>query len=334
MREPTLLGKAILDLLDKFPEKTSSKIADIAYRTHPDLFNSSESARTIVRYYRNAKGNEARSFKGERREAPESQHVKRLPDVLLLDIETAPIIVSSWTLYKPMLSHENIIEDWFIISWAAKWLYGSEIYNDVVTPKESVNRDDKRICLSIFKLMEKADIIIGHNAIKFDIRKINSRFLINGIDKPSPYQVIDTLLHSRTNFAHSSHRLDYLGRLLVNKEKIKTDHDLWLKCKKGDQESLDYMDKYCQQDVLLLEEVYIEIRGWIKSHPNLALYSEVDQPVCPNCLSERLEFCGEYVTPASVFDSLRCSNCGAISRMRKSKLTPTDKDRLRISVAR
>lgn len=332
MSEITPKGKFILELLDEFPGARSSDIAQIAFERHSEMFDSKEAARTFVRYYRNSLGEGSRAKNGERRESLD--HVKRLPDVLLLDIETAPMIVSSWTLFKPRLSYENILEDWFIISWAAKWLNGSEMYNDVVTPRESVNLDDKRICQSIFGLMEKADIIIAHNAIKFDIRKINSRFLFHGISKPSPYQVIDTLQHSRSNFAHSSHRLDYLGRLLVNKEKLSTDYGLWLKCKAGDPEALKKMDKYCQQDVLLLEEVYMEIRGWIKSHPNLALYSEVEEPVCPNCLSNKLYFCGEYVTPANVFDSLRCSNCGAISRMRKSKLTPTDRDRLRISTVR
>ena len=35
--------------------------------------------------------------------------------------------------------------------------------NDCLTPKESLKRDDKRILRSVWKLMEKADVIIGHN---------------------------------------------------------------------------------------------------------------------------------------------------------------------------
>ena len=54
----------------------------------------------------------------------------RLPKILLFDIETAPMQVFSWTLFKPRLSHDNIIKDWFVISWSAKWLFEAEIMGD------------------------------------------------------------------------------------------------------------------------------------------------------------------------------------------------------------
>ncbi len=261
-------------------------------------------------------------------------HIKKLPNVLLLDIETAPMQVFSWTLFKPRLNYENIVSDWFILGWSAKWLHGSDMMSDFCTPEEAVNCDDERVCGSVYEVMDKADIIIGHNVQKFDIRKINSRFIIHGIRRPSPYQTIDTLRESRKNFAHSSHRLDYLGQLLVRKAKLETDFSLWKRCVQGEQEALNYMNIYCDRDILLLEEVYMEMRGWIKSHPNLAHYVETDEPICPTCMSNKLELCGEYVTMASVYDSFRCGNCGSIGRLRKSKLTPVDRGKLTISVAR
>ena len=261
-------------------------------------------------------------------------HIRKLPNVLLLDIETAPMIVYSWTLFKPRLSYDNIVEDWFMLSWAAKWLHHPEAVSDVCTPKEAVNREDKRICKSLFLLMEQADVIIAHNGKKFDIRKIQARFLLHHINRPSPYQVVDTLIESRKNFAHSSHRLDYLGYILVRKEKLETDYSLWKRCMAGDDEALKYMDDYCKQDIFLLEDVYMQIRGWIKSHPNMGLYVETDEPVCPTCAGNDLEYCGEYVTMAGAFNSFRCNTCGSIGRMRKTNLTPTQRERLRISVAR
>lgn len=264
----------------------------------------------------------------------DAKHIKKIPNVLLLDIETAPMVLYAWSLFKPVFSHENIAHDWFILSWAAKWLHHSNVMGDVVTPEEAVERDDKRICESLFKMLDQADIIIAHNGKRFDLRKIQSRFLIHGIKRPSPYQVIDTLMESRKNFAHSSHRLDYLGKMLVQDEKHSTDFKLWIKCCGGDKESLAYMDKYCRKDVLLLEEVYMEIRGWIKSHPNLSMYVEADVPVCPTCLSEDLQENGEYVTMASAFTAFRCNNCGSYGRLRKSNLTPKERERTILSVAR
>jgi len=261
-------------------------------------------------------------------------YIKQLPNILLLDIETTPMEVFVWGLYKQRINPSNVIEDWNMLSWAAKWLYSPEILSDVLTPKESVNRNDKRILESLWTLIEQADMIIAHNGIRFDMRKINARFKINGLPRPSTYKVIDTLLMSRKIFAFSSHKLDYLGQMLLNKGKIETDFQLWIDCLAGKQEALDYMVKYNEEDVNLLEEVYMELRGWMPSHPNLALHAEVDEPVCPTCMSTDVFFVGDYGTPAGIYNSLRCGNCGSIMRQRKSALTPKKRDLTYISTAR
>ena len=322
-------------------------IAKAMAEYHPDLWKDDESVRTTIRNaaklvdgyspvfnYNNQQIIHINNPYKQINQPDKLAHITKLPNVLVLDIETAPMTVYSWTLFKPKLSHDNIVEDWCILSWAAKWLHRPETISDVVTPKEAVNRDDKRICKSVFQLMEQADVIIAHNGKRFDIRKIQARFLIHGISQPSPYQVIDTLIESRKSFAHSSHRLDYLGQILVRKEKLDTDYSLWKRCLQGDDQALAYMDEYCRHDILLLEEVYMQIRGWIKSHPNMALYVETDVPICPTCASDKIEYCGEYVTMAGAFNSFRCENCGSIGRMRKSNLGIKDREKLRISTAR
>lgn len=268
-------------------------------------------------------------------EIPHDQpHVKKLPSVLIFDVETLPMEVFVWGLYKQRISHENIIQDWVMCSWSAKWLFDSGMMSDVLTPKEAVNRDDMRIMRSLWKLVEQADVVIAHNGLRFDVRRMNARFFMNGLRRPSPYQVIDTLKQAQRAFAFASHRLDYLGKLIANKGKIDTDFDLWKRCVAGDEEALKYMETYNREDVALLEDVYVEMRGWMVSHPNLSLYAEVDEPVCPTCLSRELEDCGDYGTAASLFSSRRCKQCGSIMRLRKSELTMKERERTFISVAR
>ena len=67
MSERTLTGKLILELLDEFPNAYSNTIAGVAFNRHPEVFNSKEHARGVVRYYRDAMGREARKHDGERR---------------------------------------------------------------------------------------------------------------------------------------------------------------------------------------------------------------------------------------------------------------------------
>lgn len=55
-------GKIIMELLTKFPRASSLCIAKLAYENNPLLFNSVESARCAVRYYRGAIGDGNRKY--------------------------------------------------------------------------------------------------------------------------------------------------------------------------------------------------------------------------------------------------------------------------------
>ena len=44
------------------------------------------------------------------------------PRVLLFDIETAPILAHVWGLWDNNVALNQIIADWHVLSWSAKWL--------------------------------------------------------------------------------------------------------------------------------------------------------------------------------------------------------------------
>ena len=259
----------------------------------------------------------------------------RIPKVLLLDIETAPMQVFSWSLYKPLLNYRNIIKRGFMLSWAAKWLFSADMMSDVVTSKEAVKQDDKRISKSIWKLVDEADIVIGHNLRQFDMKWLNTEFILNGLKPPMPFQTIDTLIEARKHFRFPSNQLDYLGQLMTRQQKIATNFELWVKCINGDKESLGYMCKYNEQDVFLLEDVYVELRPWIRSHPSLGIYMNASQSVCENCGSVDLLWENKYyTTTASKFAAFRCNTCGAPNRCKTSVLNKEQRNNLLISTAR
>ena len=207
----------------------------------------------------------------------------RLPKILLFDIETAPMQAFSWTLFKPRLSHDNIIKDWFVISWSAKWLFEAEIMGDVLTKDEALNNDDSRVVKSIWKLMDEADIIIAHNGDKFDIRKINARFLYHGMTLPSTYKTVDTLKVARKMFMLNSNKLDHLSKHLGIGEKVDTGgFDLWLDCMNGIRTAWKLMKKYNKHDVHLLYKLYQRLKPWHRTHPNHNVYNETSHK-CPVC---------------------------------------------------
>ncbi len=248
--------------------------------------------------------------------------------ILLFDIETTPMEVYVWGLFgNKYIQHGNVIKDWNVLSWSAKWLCDSGIISDIQTSKEAMNRDDKRVLGGIWDLINQADVVIAHNGDKFDLKKLNTRFHMNGFLPPSPYQSIDTLKVAKRNFAFSSNRLDYLGQIMTNKGKISTNFQLWTDCLRGDPKALHNMLEYNEEDVRLLEEVYLELRPWIKSHPNVGVY--MDGEVCPSCGSDDVHANGGYYTTmANRYESYRCDDCGALSRKLQSELSVHDRKKL------
>ncbi|KKM04658.1 hypothetical protein LCGC14_1762000 [marine sediment metagenome] len=240
--------------------------------------------------------------------------------VLVFDVETAPLRSYTWGLWKQNIQTSHIISDWFMLTWSAKWLFEDEVFSDRLTSKEALAEDDRRISHSIWKLIDEADIIIAHNANRFDVKKLNTRFLLNGLNPPMPYQVIDTLEHLRKRFSISSNRLDYVNELLGIGRKIDTGgFALWEGCMRGDALSLKKMEEYNIVDVEILEETYLRIRAWIKPHPNMGLFIEDNVEVCPACGSKELKFGGTpYRTAANSYETFRCEECGSVGRSRTS----------------
>lgn len=240
------------------------------------------------------------------------------PKVLLFDIENAPNIGSVWRVWQQNIHPVQLLSDWYMLSWGAKWLNDSKIMGDVVTPKESINEDDKRIAKSLHSLVSEADIIIAHNT-NFDIPIMNTRFLMNDLMRPSPYQQICTLQTVRKQFNFAHNKLDFLAdRLGVPHKKLETSHQLWLDCRNGNQKALNDMLTYNKMDVTVLEEVYLKIRGWVKNHPNFNLYVDSPDGSCSTCLSQDLVKNGFYATTVNKYEAFQCQECGAFSREKRS----------------
>ena len=245
--------------------------------------------------------------------------INKLPKILIIDIETAPLRAYVWSRWKQNVYLDQTISEWFMLTWSAKWLFSDKVISARLTSEEALKENDKRITKELWELVNEADILVAHNGNSFDIPKINTRFLLNGLPPTKPFQSIDTKVIAAKQFGFSSNKLDALARYFGFKVKLDTDFELWDKCLRGDETSLMYMEEYNQHDVVLLEEVYLKLRPWIKNHPNMGLYLEADTPVCGNCGSSELKEDGEYFTQVGRYRVYRCA-CGALSRVRVSNV--------------
>lgn len=240
--------------------------------------------------------------------------------ILLFDIETAPMEVYVWGLkYNNYISPDNIIKDYSVLSWSAKWLFEPDVYGEVVTGEQAINRDDASILKTMWELLDEADVVITQNGKKFDIPKLNSRFLLAGYPPPMYYQVIDTKEVMSKNFGFSSNKLDYVLKQAGMEHKDDMEFQDWIECVRGNGKYLQKMLSYNKKDVVIMEELYLWLRPWIPSHANLGVFIDEGRECCPNCQSVELRWTGQYATPLGLYEAFRCGRCGAIGRSTKKK---------------
>lgn len=235
------------------------------------------------------------------------------PKVLIFDIETSPIVAHVWGLRDQNISLNQIVKDWKVIAFAAKWL-GTPAKKTVYLDMRK--QPEEAVLNAIWILLNEADIVITQNGQNFDSRKLNARFIEYGMNPPKPYRHLDTYKIAKTAAEFTSHKLEYLTDKLCTKYK-KLSHkkfpgmSLWNECLKGNIKAWDEMKKYNIHDVLSTEELYMKLRGWTPTTaPSVSLTG------CVSCGEVMLEKRGLDRTLKTAYQRLHCTNCGKWQRQK------------------
>ncbi len=258
--------------------------------------------------------------------------------VLLMDIETKPLLAWVWAIWDQNIGLNQIKTDWSVLSWSAKWLNDPSnklMYADLRKSKNI--DDDKKLLEGIWKLLDEADIVITQNGNSFDIKKLNARFILNGMLPPSSYKRIDTKLLAKKHFSFTSNKLEYMTDKICKKYK-KLKHtkfpgfEMWTECMKGNLAAWKEMEKYNKYDVLSLEELYKAMIPW-DATINFDLYSDSDEITC-KCGGKDVKPRGYAYTAVGKFQKWRCSDCGAETRGRTNLFSKEKKNSLRVGTVR
>lgn len=260
------------------------------------------------------------------------------PKVLILDIETAPIVAWVWDIWDQNVGLNQIKSDWHLLSFSAKWLgdpANKTIYFDQRNAKNIEN--DKELLKKVWLLLDECDILITQNGKRFDHKKLNARFVINGMQPPSSYKQIDTFVIAKKHFGFTSNKLEYMSDKLCVKYKKQTKRkfagfELWRECLAGNVEAWNEMEKYNKYDVLSLEELYNKLIPWDNSI-DFNLYN-VDGDITCKCGSDDFQKNGSFYTAAGKFQRYKCTDCGAETRGKKNLLSKEKREFLRPSTTR
>lgn len=230
----------------------------------------------------------------------------RKPKILFYDIETTPCEGYFWSRWQQ--GPTAIKKEWKILSFAYKWQGDKEIK----FIRAAKNGSDKALCKKLWNLFNRADIVIAHNAKKFDNKKVRARFIFHGMAPHAPFSVVDTLVVARRHFKFTSNKLDDLGEYLGLGKKVNTGgFDLWLGCMANDPKAWKLMKKYNKQDVKLLEGCYDKLKIWMDDHPNVSLVTNPNAVIrgCPYCGSKNYIKRGVRATHLSVKQKFQCKSC-------------------------
>lgn len=231
------------------------------------------------------------------------------PRILLFDIETSPIHALVWNVWNVNIRPEQITKDWEVLSWAAMWLDTGKIEQEDRGPSKKLSEED--ILERMWELLNEADIVVTQNGTKFDVRRLNTRFLFFKMKPPSPFKHTDTYKIAKARFGFTFNSLEHMAKYLGLKLQKMVDRkfkgmDLWKACEAGNKKAWAEMAAYNKQDVLVTKELYERLRPWDVG-TNIGVYREV-----PTCTCGSTEFIkrGFYYLAAGKHQRYTCKGCG------------------------
>lgn len=250
-------------------------------------------------------------------------------NVLAFDIETLPMIVSTFRLFKANIRQESIIEytsvfcaSWQMLDHMGRPKSGIESVSIMDKPgwKDNIYNDYHTI-KTLRDALLSADVYLYQNGASFDLRIFNARAIYHGFDPIPQKNDIDTLKQARKHFRFDSNKLDYIGRFLSLGEKLDTGGmELWDNIvqykyppvgKNPDlglaENSIKYAIKYNKQDVKLLIKVYNAMRSRI-TLPNFSLYLG-KVTACIHCGGKDFVKLGFRYLKAGKYQRYHCNIC-------------------------
>jgi DNA polymerase elongation subunit (family B) len=237
------------------------------------------------------------------------------PKIILFDIETSFMLTRTFTLYPEAINPNGIVKDWFMICAAWKELGKKKIHATSINDfKRESSTDDRGVVETLANALADADIIIGHNSDAFDIKKLNSRIIYHRLPPLPKIIQLDTLKEVRKVAKFSSHKLDYLGKILLGHGKLPTSSGLWDRATDGDRAAVREMVKYNKVDVLRLEEIYNVLLPYMKSHPHVGAYTNDRNMSCKHCGSTDIKKNGYRFTASGLKkQEIQCKSCHSYS---------------------
>lgn len=225
-----------------------------------------------------------------------------MANFLIVDVEISPDIAYTFG-NKWEVSVVDYKEYSHILGFSCKWLDGKQTSKTILDYKS-----ERQMIKDLWVFFDTADLVIGWNSDKFDIKKINTAFAKHGFPPPSPYKSVDLIKTVRGTFALPSNKLDDFLSYFDMRMKLENEKGIFIKCAEKDKKSLRQLKEYNANDTRITEDAFKFLRPWIKNL-NVGIYFK--GTVCAKCGENKgFEKRGFYVTKTMKYQTYRCKGCG------------------------
>lgn len=172
--------------------------------------------------------------------------------------------------------------------------------------------DDTGLMKAVYKIISAADVIVSWYGKGYDIKYLNSRMIIAGLNVLPPVPHVDLYFTARFQLKLRSNRLASVQDFLqLEESKTKLDMRLWMVARDGEPKerkaALLYIDEHCRKDVLVLEQAYMKLRPLVRTHPNMG----ASNGGCRVCGSTDCQPDGKQIVNNRIKARIRCTNCSA-----------------------
>jgi len=244
--------------------------------------------------------------------------------LLTYDIETGLLLGRCFSIGEMVMRHTQLLPVCNvtpIISIAYKWYHEDEI--SVLSGADAVEEFDK--------LARKADVCLGKNSNRFDVKHINTQRMMQGL-KPYPEwmgQSEDIERQIRKYFKFPSYSLDYLSNLFGLGGKVKMEFSDW-----ADIQDMQIIDRIAGQGAFMPDCVLdsisqvlfkksltrVQIDGKV-AMKKMLFYNKKDVEDTEDLLVKVLPYITLKYNAATKKDGLACKTCGSLNIVMSKKVT-------------
>lgn len=233
----------------------------------------------------------------------------KAPKVLIYDIETTPLLTYVWRLGEQVIYHHQLVKPWDkynIICISYMWdtdIKAKTIHWDYK------KQDSAKVVREFDKIIKKADIALGKNSDRFDVKHINAQRLIHNLP-PLPQWMDytdDVEKQIRKHFILPSYGLDYISKEFGMGGKVKMDFQDWVDIlEKKNKKSFQKMCYYNRKDVEDTKAIWNKIKPYIKPKFNMSVfYGDIR---CTNCGGQNVRKDGTRIKNQSTYQELYCKD--------------------------